>query len=335
MARKDLLKGLMDTPDADQVENAPALDTAPEPARVDPARPRYTKGAIGAVSQSIADLKSRSVTEIDPNLIDAAGLQDRLEYSEDENQALMHSIKTYGQQVPILVRPNPENPDRFQIVFGRRRVFATRDLGIKVKAMIRDLDDTELVMAQGQENTARKDLSFIEKANFARQMADAGYERKVICDAIHIDKTLISRMLSVAERVPIEVIEAIGAAHGIGRDRWLALADGFEKTDYTAEDALGMLGAAGGEKSEDRFEIILRLMERRIGQYDLPKKSNPSQPSTQTPLKSADGVKLGQASWGSGKMVLKLNTRNTGGFDEWLVDNLSEIYQDWKTSRGK
>ena len=71
MARKNLLKGLMDAPPAPPADEAPA--------RVDVAKPRYGSGAIGAVSQSISDLKSRAVQEIDPRMIDQGGLQDRLE----------------------------------------------------------------------------------------------------------------------------------------------------------------------------------------------------------------------------------------------------------------
>ena len=66
MARKDLLKGLM-TPVPEG--EAPA----PQPARVDPARPRYVTGAIGAVSESISALKSRAVVDSAPALIDAGG----------------------------------------------------------------------------------------------------------------------------------------------------------------------------------------------------------------------------------------------------------------------
>ena len=91
--------------------------------------------------------------------------------------------------------------------------------------MVRNLNDHDLVIAQGQENSARKDLSFIEKANFAAQMQQGGYDRKVICDALSIDKTVISRMLSIIDALPAGLIRAIGAAPGAGRDRWLALAD--------------------------------------------------------------------------------------------------------------
>jgi len=184
MARKDLMKGLMG-------ENTP--DEAP--ARVDAARPRYTKGAIGAVSRSIEDLKRRSIVEVDARMIDAGGFRDRLDEDADL-KVLISSIEEYGQQVPVLLRVNPNNAERYQIVYGRRRVAALKALGQPIKALIRDLNDEALVLAQGQENAARKDLTFIEKANFARQMRDAGYDRKIICDALAMDKTLISRLLS-------------------------------------------------------------------------------------------------------------------------------------------
>lgn len=40
------------------------------------------------------------------------------------------------------------------------------------------------------------------------EVRDAGYKRKIICDALDIDKTQINRMLSVVDRVPVKVLEA-------------------------------------------------------------------------------------------------------------------------------
>ncbi len=208
MARKDLLK--------DVIEAAPV--TVPSPA------PRLTMGAIGAVSQSIADLRTRVLTEVPADLIDNAGLTDRLDQDESGIAALMDSVRDHGQQVPVPLRHSPNHEGRYEVVFGRRRVAALRRLGLTVRAMVRELNDRDMIVAQGQENAARKDLTFIEKANFAHQLVAAGLERNIICDALHIDKTVISRMLTVTEAVPLEVIRAIGAAPAIGRDRGTALA---------------------------------------------------------------------------------------------------------------
>ncbi len=309
MARKNLLKGLMDAP------TAPPADEAP--ARVDVAKPRYGSGAIGAVSQSISDLKSRAVQEIDPRMIDQGGLQDRLEENAGLAE-LIESIREYGQQVPVLLRPNPNDGERFQVVYGRRRVAALRELGQPVKALIRVLDDRAVILAQGQENTARRDLSFIEKVNFARQMQDMGYDRKVICDALHVDKTLISRMLSVSDRIPEVLIKAIGAAPSVGRDRWLKLADLLP-----AVQAQRAVDAAHGDTSDERFEAVLIALTPR----------KPPAPRSDVPLRAADGTALGQMRRSGTKAVLTLNTKTAKGFEDWLAENISELHHRWKTGR--
>ena len=311
MARKDLMKGLMDAP--------PAPAQPASGARVDVTRPRYSSGAIGAVSQSISDLKSRAVQEIDPRLIDLGGLRDRLDDTAGLEE-LIDSIRDYGQQVPVLLRPNPNEAERFQIVYGRRRVAALRAIGEPVKALVRVLDDRDLIVAQGQENSARRDLSFIERVNFARQMRDMGYERKVICDALHVDKTLISRMLSVADRIPEGLIAAVGAAPSVGRDRWMKLADLL-----TEQNTTKAIAASQGENSDDRFDaVVMALTPARV----------PPAPREVQMLTAENGTQLGQAKRSAGKAVLTFDRKKTAGFEDWLIDNLQELHTRWTTGTG-
>jgi ParB family chromosome partitioning protein len=218
--------------------------------------------------------------------------------------------------VPVLLRPNPNDPERYQIVYGRRRVAALQKLGQPIKALIRDLDDQALVLAQGQENSARKDLTFIEKANVARQMRDAGYARNIICDALAMDKTLISRLLSVADRVPVRLIEAIGSAPNIGRDRWLALADKVKDRDLVEQ--------AKGDSSDARFEAVMAALR--------PPKARVK---TAKQVKASDGHVVAEVMRKAGKTTLTLPAKTANGFDDWLVDNLSEIHRDWTKSRGE
>ena len=306
MARKDLMKGLMDEP-----------GEAPAPsARVDAAKPRYTKGAIGAVSRSIEDLKRRSILEVDARMIDNAGLKDRLDQDDPDLAALMASIETYGQQVPVLLRVNPNDPERYEVVYGRRRVAALKALNQPIKALIRDLDDKALILAQGQENTARKDLTFIEKANFARQMRDAGYDRKIIGDALAMDKTLISRLLNVADSVPVDLIEAIGSAPNVGRDRWLALADKIGKGDFVA--------AAVGDTSDARFNAVMQAAAP-------PKTAKPTA-AKKAKTVGKTGVEVRRSAT---KTTLTIPAKTSAGFDDWLVDNLAEIHRSWANQRGE
>lgn len=307
----------MDGTEGQAPSPAPA---GPRVSGIDPERPRYGKGAIGTISRSVADLQARALTEIDPELIDAGGVQDRLESDAAEDAALRESIAEYGQQVPVLVRPHPTEPGRYQIVYGRRRVLALRALGQPVKALVRALDDRDLLIAQGQENTARRDLSFIEKANFARQMVEAGYERKIIGDTLSMDKTLISRMLSVTDRIAPALIEVIGAAPSVGRDRWLALADALEAGGHDPQEVVAMVNFSGAATSDARFEAALA--------YAKGPKVRAERPAPER-IHSVNGVPLAEVERRGGRLVLRFEKRLAPEFESWLLSELPALHRKW------
>lgn len=296
MARKDLLKDLI----AGAGESA-----APAPA------PRMTRGAIGAVSQSIADLRSRALVDVPADMIDGAGLADRME-PEADLDALAASIRDHGQQVPVMLRHSPNYEGRYEVVYGRRRVAVLRRLGLPVRAMVRDMDDRSLIMAQGQENTARRDLSFVEKARFAAAMQRLGFDRALICEALSIDKTVASRMLAVVEAVPEAALQAIGPAPSAGRDRWLALA-----ARAKGWDAADLIAAARGADSDARFAALFDAL------------ATPRRAAAPAPL--ADGeVMLGTLQRRGGRVRLDLDA----GFGGWLAAQIDRLHRDWqKTAR--
>lgn len=304
MARKDLLKGLLEAATVPLSEARPPM--------------RHTKGAVGVVGQSIADLRSRSIIEVPADMIDNAGLKDRLDDDAEGIVALSESIRLYGQQVPVLLRHSPNVEGRYEVVYGRRRVAALKLAGLPVKAMIRDLNDRDLMIAQGQENTARKDLSFIEKANFARQMRDGGFDRAVICDALAIDKTVVSRMLTVADGVPLPLLHAIGAAPSIGRDRWLALVERIKGRDGKALAPL-----AQGDTSDERFEALFRATARER-----------KAPAARPALLGSGGAALGSVSRSGGQTTLSLSRKASAGFDDWLIENMEEIHRRYLETAG-
>ncbi|MBK5925905.1 plasmid partitioning protein RepB [Rhodobaculum claviforme] len=291
MARKDVLRGLM----------APATGNPPAP-------PRSTRGAIGAVNQSIAELRTRSLIEVPCDMIDDAGLPERME-AEAGIEALAESIRTYGQQVPVMLRHSPNTEGRYEVVYGRRRVAALKHLGQPVRALVRELTDRELIVAQGQENSARRDLSFIEKARFAKAMAGMGFERPVICDALSIDKTVLSRMLSVIDALPEEVVEAIGPAPGAGRDRWLALAERAR-----GRPARDLVAAALGPDSDARFAAVFAALATPRAQAE--------------PLRAGD-AQIGRIRRGKTRTALEV----APDFGDWLAANIDRLHRDWKSGR--
>ena len=94
-------------------------------------------------------------------------------------EELLQAIREHGQNSPILVRPHPLVDGRYMVVFGHRRVRVARELGRKVRSVVKAVDDKAHVIAQGQENSARSNLTFIEKSTFAKRLEALGYDREI------------------------------------------------------------------------------------------------------------------------------------------------------------
>jgi ParB family chromosome partitioning protein len=237
MARKNIFAGLTR-------EKLTAVNSGPAPASPASGLNAFaSRGAPGSLSRSIGDLADKAnaakeleakltagqtVVDLDANLIDPSFIADRIADSNDDAyEALKNAIVRHGQGSPILVRPHPTTPGRYQVAFGHRRLRVAKDLGREVRAVIKSLSDQELVLAQGQENSIRTDLSFIERARFAQCLVDRDYRRDIVMAALGVDKTTVSRMLSITSRIPSEVIGAVGPAPNTGRDRWIELSSHF------------------------------------------------------------------------------------------------------------
>ncbi len=168
---------------------------------------------------------SHHVWELDPAQVEDDRYSDRLD--PGDVQDLRASIEQNGQTVPILVRRHPSDSSRYLLVYGRRRLEAIRgsDRVTRVRALIANLDDTAALRAQVSENTGRRDLSYIERALFARELLDNGFGTQAqIAEVLNATRSAVSMALSVANAIGPFLARAIGPAHGIGRPRWEAVA---------------------------------------------------------------------------------------------------------------
>ncbi len=318
MGRKNLFAGLSG-------EELPAGNsTDPVGSLASPLAPHLagmgSRGAIGAVTRSIEQMRAHSVVELAAELIEASFITDRLEGSQEAHQTLVNSIREHGQQVPILVRPHPETEGRYQIAYGRRRLRALAELGRPVRAVVKPLTDQQLVVAQGQENSARTDLSFIEKALFAAKLEARGFDREIIMASLSIDKTGLSRLISAAVKVPRGLIEAIGPAPKTGRDRWTELATRLErKAALEAVERLVKNELFSIEDSDARFAAVFTAAAA--------KPVKPPRPKMWT---APDGARIARIAEDERKLSLVLDKKVAGGFGAYLVEALPEIYAAFK-----
>lgn len=227
-----------------------------------------TRDAEEARALRQALVEGERILSLDPRLIDSSFVEDRLAIDGPEEEdflTLVDSIRENGQQVPILVRPHPSQEGRYQTAYGHRRLRAVGRLGIKAKAIVRQLTDDELVLAQGKENAERRNLSFIERATFAAALVARGFDRKLIGEALAVQKSELSRLLQVADGVPEHVVRAIGAAPKAGRDRWMSLAGlfGSEAATVKSQDEIQSARFHAAD-SDQRFQMLFNRLSRRV-----------------------------------------------------------------------
>ncbi|MGL4319738.1 MAG: plasmid partitioning protein RepB [Paracoccaceae bacterium] len=275
-----------------------------------------------------------TITPIDPHLIHATGAQDRLESDPLEDARLAAAIRDHGQQVPILVRPDPARHGHYQIVYGRRRTLACRDLGIDVHAIIATMDDSALLMAQGQENTARRNLSFAEKAHFARQLIDAGHDRSFISAALNTDIGDLSRMFTLTARLPAGLLHVIGAAPGVGRGRWQQFASLLPHAAFTTDDLIALATLSNAPSSDARFQY---LVDTLIGSNTKARKA--ARHVEKVSIITEDGQLIGKVHYLTRRTRIDLAQRavsidfdryKSDGFDDWLCNLIPALHAKWR-----
>ncbi|MEP3666558.1 MAG: plasmid partitioning protein RepB [Roseibium sp.] len=331
--RKDVLglsEIMANTPKQGEQTSTPA---DPPPSAVEPRRgSAFDHGAIGGMRSTLMESASRSVQEIDPEKIREFGPNDRLAIDESSILELAEAIKMHGQHVPVMLRQDPEDRFFYQVIYGRRRIAAARYLQIPVKALVRNLDDAQTIIARGQENALRLNPSYIEKVLFMRDLLKSGYEMTVIGEALGLDRTNLSRMKTVSARITEDLIRWIGAAPGVGRRRWADLAAVVEQSGIEDEALLAFLSDLNETDSDLRFEAALQAARN----YQNPAASEQpkSSPASASRPVMLNGERVAETKRGSAALTLKLFGKSDDRFVDWVERNaekvLAKAREDWE-----
>ncbi|WP_425073351.1 ParB/RepB/Spo0J family partition protein [Sagittula sp. S175] len=215
---------------------------------------------IRAATQGGAD---RTYQEIAVEEIADSRIRDRIDINEDLD-SLVDSLRENGQQIPILVRIVQGGAQPYEIVVGRRRLAATRRLGLpRIKAFVARMDDREAFVAQGIENSARLETSYIERARAATQGVREGFEQKDVAEFLNISPTLVNFMVNTYLAVGEDLVQAIGPARGVGRRNWEKLVRMLNKGDMTSARALALLDRTEPD-SVARFHQLLAAVQAAL-----------------------------------------------------------------------
>ena len=150
--------------------------------------------------------RAAGVQELPVELVRRNADQPRRNFDGESLQELADSIRERGVIQPILVRPMADAPGEYQIVTGERRWRAAQLAGLhQIPAMVRELDDLEVIELALIENVQRADLNALEEARgYAVMIKRFNRSHDTIAGIVgksrsHVANTL--RLMRLPERV--------------------------------------------------------------------------------------------------------------------------------------
>ena len=134
---------------------------------------------------------------------------------------LISSIETHGQKHAALgrLRPDKEGFD-IELVYGSRRLFAARHLGIQLLVEIADIDNVEALVRMDVENRGRRDISPYERGlSYSRWLRSGLFRNQSdLAQRLGVSEAQVSRLLQYAD-LPSVVVQAFGSGSQI-REEW-------------------------------------------------------------------------------------------------------------------
>lgn len=162
--------------------------------------------------------KDSSETIIPLNRIKANNDQPRKYFDGEKIGELAESIKNHGIIQPLILK---KDGDFYTIIAGERRWRAAKYLGLKeVPAIIKELNDKEVLEISLIENIQRQDLNPIEEAQaYNKLLKDFNLTQEQLSERLSKSRTSITntmRLLNLDPRVQQYIIEGV-LSEGHGR----------------------------------------------------------------------------------------------------------------------
>ena len=173
--------------------------------------PRLGRGLAALLGEAAnPSAATQGIRDISVGLLEPSPFQPRGAISPESLEELTASIRARGILQPLLVRPHPRVPGRFQIIAGERRWRAATAAGLQeVPALVRPLADLDAMAAALVENLQRQDLNAIEEAEgFSRLLDEFGLMQEDLAVAVGKSRSYIAntiRLLNLPEAVQAEV----------------------------------------------------------------------------------------------------------------------------------
>ncbi len=211
--------------------------------------------------------------------------QPRRKFNESDLVDLTASIVEKGVIQPLIVRPDPKISGEFQIVAGERRWRAAQRAKLHaLPALVRDLNDTEVLELAIIENIQRADLNAIEEAAGYRQLMDHfGHTQEQMAKALGKSRSHIANLMRLLN-LPDSVLEFV-------RDGRLSA--GHARTLVSADDPLVLARTIiGKELSVRQAEALVKAGKPQVQKRRLKPEKDADTKAIEGDLTAHLGVKV-------------------------------------------
>tara|TARA_B100000678_G_scaffold290666_1_gene304225 strand:- start:220 stop:1209 length:990 start_codon:yes stop_codon:yes gene_type:complete len=253
---------------------------------VAPAEGGSTVSGVTSISDAKGGAPREGLASIPVARIEPLPGQPRKVFEEEALDELARSISQRGVIQPIIVRPL-ERKGRYQLVAGERRWRAAQRAKLhEIPAIIRDLDQREVMAIALIENIQREDLNPIEEARAYQHLAEqeemSQAEIAALVDKSRSHVANLQRLLALPETV-IQLVElgklSMGHARAlIGHERAEALAEEAVAKNLSVRDVEKRVRAKpanaksaktgegnSGTRSNADIEAVERHLEEFLG----------------------------------------------------------------------
>jgi len=173
-------------------------------------------------AQAVKGLQVMPVARLQPGRF-----QPRRSFDEARIADLVESVREKGVLQPLLVRPLPESPGRYEIIAGERRWRAAQGASLhEVPVIVCALSDREALEVALVENLQRQDLSPLEEADgYRRLMEEFSHTQEELARAVGKSRSHVANMIRLlALPEPVRLLLEQGAISA-GHARALLTAD--------------------------------------------------------------------------------------------------------------
>ncbi|MFB9959536.1 ParB/RepB/Spo0J family partition protein [Agromyces bracchium] len=246
--------------------------------------PKTAVAAVeNAVEANLVTVPGAHLARLNPDDIVPNAQQPRSVFDADDLEELVHSVREFGVLQPIVVRPHPDEPGKYELVMGERRLRATKAAGLdSIPAVVKDTANEAMLRDALLENLHRSQLNPLEEASAYQQLlADFGITQEELASRIGRSRPQISntlRLLKLPEPVQVRVAAGVlsaGHARAIlaagDPQAMQRLADKIVNEDLSVRAAEAIVSAApkqarvkpaAGKRQEFLDDLSTRLGDR-------------------------------------------------------------------------